>query len=459
MSRHRYYLSNLIQAALDFLAVVAAFQLSFVLWELSPFRANLQIVFPPIWTTAFVGLVFLTIFFALDAYAKNATVVDIRVQLGLVKGILIGCAALILASFFVRSFFLSRLQTVYFLILAFILVLAERFVFYRINLYYLKSGVGVRRVLIYGAGAVGIRLARGLLKYPKWGYLPVGFIDDFQNGDVKIGNPISIIGRSSDLADLAGQYGIDELLIAIPSAGNDRIQRIMDQCTAIGLRFRYVPNLYDIAIQKVRTEVIDGIPVFSIGHLHYRPLNAFIKRLMDLALSLLVLLLTLPLILLISLIIKLDSKGPAFFKQERVGRGGRLFRMVKFRTMFIDTPAYEVHPQDRRDPRITRIGRLLRRTSLDELPQFWNVLKGDMSIVGPRPEMAFIVQEYDELQRERLNVKPGITGLWQISADRALPIHENIDHDLFYIQNQSLLLDIVIIFKTVWVAMFGIGGK
>ncbi|NLH44828.1 MAG: sugar transferase [Acholeplasmataceae bacterium] len=438
---------------------MGAFELSFMLWALSPFRANLQPAPPSIWTTLFVGLTFVTIFFSLDTYTKNAEVVDIRVQLSIVKAILVGCMVLILASFFVRSFFLSRLQTVYFLILAFILVLAERFIFYRINLFYLKAGVGVRRVLIYGAGAVGTRLAKGLLKYPKWGYLPVGFIDDFQNGDVKVGNPISIIGHSSDLADLAVQYGIDELLIAIPSAGNDRIQWIMDQCAAIGLRFRYVPNLYDIAIQKVRTDVIDGIPVFSIGHLHYRPLNAFIKRVMDMALSGLVLLLLLPLILLISLIIKLDSKGPAFFKQERVGKAGMRFRMVKFRTMFVDAPAYEVHPQDRRDPRITRAGWLLRRTSLDELPQFWNVLKGDMSIVGPRPEMEFIVNEYDELQRERLNVKPGITGLWQISADRALPIHENIDHDLFYIQNQSPLLDIVIIFKTIWVAMFGIGGK
>jgi len=129
----------------------------------------------------------------------------------------------------------------------------------------------------------------------------------------------------------------------------------------------------------------------------------------------------------------------------------------KFRTMYRETDPYAIHPQSRRDPRITIVGRVLRRTSLDELPQFWNVLRGEMSVVGPRPEMPFIAGQYTELQRERLNVRPGITGLWQISADRAVPIHENIDHDLFYIQNQSLLLDLIIIAKTFWVAIAGLG--
>jgi len=124
----------------------------------------------------------------------------------------------------------------------------------------------------------------------------------------------------------------------------------------------------------------------------------------------------------------------------------------KFRTMHADTPRYAVPPHDRDDSRIASIGQFLRRTSLDELPQFWNVLKGDMSIVGPRPEMPFIVETYTEMHRERLKVKPGITGIWQISGDRSLPIHENMDHDLYYIENQSPLLDIVIILQTIWFA-------
>jgi len=460
MMRHRFQLfSQILLVFFDFMAVVIAFQLSYLLWGITPFRAMNEVEHINIWVTLFVGIEFVVLFFAMDCYEKKTSVSDIRLQLGMLKAILLGWAGLILFSFFLRSFLISRIQILYFAVLAFILVWLSRILFDHLNLFFQKKGVGVRRILIFGAGNVGVRLAKGLLKYPRLGYLPVGFIDDFQDGDIRVGNPISIVGNSAGLAQLVQKYDVEELLIAIPSAGYERIQEIIRQCEAIGLRFRYVPSLYDVAIQKVRTDVIDGIPVFSIGHLHYRPLNAFIKRVMDLVLSSLMLFLTLPLILLISLIIKLDSKGPAFFKQKRVGKAGKLFRMVKFRTMFVEAPAYEVHPQDRLDPRITRAGRFLRRTSLDELPQFWNVLKGDMSIVGPRPEMEFIVEQYDELQRERLNVKPGITGLWQISADRALPIHENIDHDLFYIQNQSPLLDIVIIFKTIWVAVFGIGGK
>ncbi|GGG86028.1 hypothetical protein GCM10011585_32420 [Edaphobacter dinghuensis] len=160
-----------------------------------------------------------------------------------------------------------------------------------------------------------------------------------------------------------------------------------------------------------------------------------------------------PLFFLIAFFIKLDSSGSAFFVQDRVGRNGELFKMYKFRSMYKGTPQYELSPTTPFDPRITRIGRFLRKTSLDELPQLMNVFLGDMSLVGPRPEMPFIVQIYTSEQRQRLQVVPGITGLWQLSADRAFLIHENIQYDLYYIRNRGFFMDIAILIHTLFFTM------
>ena len=179
------------------------------------------------------------------------------------------------------------------------------------------------------------------------------------------------------------------------------------------------------------------------------------KRLLDILLSTIFLVLLSPVFILLALIIRLSSKGPALFVQRRVGRGGRLFWMYKFRSMSTNVGRYETSPQMRNDPRITKIGRILRQTSLDELPQLINVFLGEMSLVGPRPEMPFIVRGYTACQRERLQVMPGVTGLWQLSCDRAFPIHENIHHDLYYIRNRNLYLDLAILIHTLFFAMHG----
>jgi lipopolysaccharide/colanic/teichoic acid biosynthesis glycosyltransferase len=181
-----------------------------------------------------------------------------------------------------------------------------------------------------------------------------------------------------------------------------------------------------------------------IAPLHY----TVAKRIVDLSGASLLLALLAPLLLLIAALVWLDTPGPVFFIQKRVGRGGELFDMYKFRSMHITAPRYDFSPTRSSDPRITAMGRVLRRHSLDELPQLINVLVGNMSLVGPRPEMPFIVRSYDERQRQRLQVVPGITGLWQLSPARGLPIHENIHYDLTYIQNRTFLMDLAILIQT-----------
>jgi len=183
-----------------------------------------------------------------------------------------------------------------------------------------------------------------------------------------------------------------------------------------------------------------------------------IKRSCDILGSLLLLIILCPLFILIAILIKLDSPGPIFFRHNRVGEGGKQFVLWKFRSMRPDVPKYEGSPRSVLDVRLTRVGRLIRRMSFDEMPQLINVLKGEMSIVGPRPEMPFIVAQYHPMECERLVARPGITGLWQISPARAFPIHENLQYDLYYIRNQNVFLDCAIIVRTITAVIHGVGA-
>ena len=201
---------------------------------------------------------------------------------------------------------------------------------------------------------------------------------------------------------------------------------------------------------------IDGVLLASFGQGGKKTGYDLVKRLMDVALSVVFLVLAAPLLLLLAALVRLNSPGPALFKQKRVGRGGSLFEMYKFRSMYADTASSDYSPKTRSDPRITRVGGFLRKTSLDELPQLLNVLEGSMSLVGPRPEMPFIVAQYGDKERQRLQVKPGLTGLWQLSGDRAFLIHENLEYDLYYIQHRNVFMDLAVLFHTSIFAMRGI---
>jgi len=186
--------------------------------------------------------------------------------------------------------------------------------------------------------------------------------------------------------------------------------------------------------------------------------NSFIKRGIDLAGSSVMLLIFAPVFVFAAALIKLDSDGPALFRQKRIGKDGKPFHIWKFRSMRVDAHPYARSPAGDHDPRLTRIGRVLRRFSIDELPQLVNVLKGEMSLVGPRPEMPYIVEKYGPLERQRLCVRPGITGLWQISPARAMPIHENLNYDFAYIENQCVALDCIILLRTITAVIRGTGA-
>ena len=348
-------------------------------------------------------------------------------------------------------------------LIMFFLTLTERMIFFKIEQLLNVRGVTIKRVLIFGAGEVGRMLYQNLMQSPKFGYRTIGFFDENVNMLAsakewfKVGKPqnLSFLSDINLLQELIITKQIDEIFIARPSLSPESQEEIIIMCKQLGVKVNYIPYLFGHFVEHVTTYDICGIPVLSSTEkIPAKKAGQFNKNIFDYGLSLVLMPIILPLIGAIAFFVKKDSPGPIFFRQSRVGKNGKLFTIYKFRTMYVDAPVYKNSPQDSQDPRITPFGRFLRKTSLDELPQLFNVLKGEMSLVGPRPEMPFIVNQYNELQRERLRVKPGITGVWQISADREREIHENISYDLFYVKNCSLTLDIVIIARTVLFSVF-----
>lgn len=325
------------------------------------------------------------------------------------------------------------------------------------------KGHGNERVLIYGAGHTGRRVFSALKRSPRLGLDPVLFVDG--NPD-KAGSTVFEMGyerrrcapvESGPLCkELLNKYEIDSIIVAIPSIGREHFLHIMEAAFRANVRLSFVPSHFLSSDSLVNYQDIDGVLLASLGQPTKKLGYELVKRFVDLLFAIICLTFGAPLFLLLAALIRIDSQGPALFKQVRVGQNGTLFEMYKFRSMYVHNSGSDYSPKSPDDPRITRLGRFLRRTSLDELPQVLNVLEGSMSLVGPRPEMPFIVEQYGEKQRQRLQVKPGLTGLWQLSGDRAFLIHENIEYDLYYIQHRNLFMDLAILLHTSIFAARGI---
>jgi lipopolysaccharide/colanic/teichoic acid biosynthesis glycosyltransferase len=238
--------------------------------------------------------------------------------------------------------------------------------------------------------------------------------------------------------------------------GRERFVRLIDEATAADVSVSFVPAQALPSDGQIDYADIDGLLLATWHRPAPRVGYEFSKRVLDIVVSALMLLVAAPLFLVLAALIKLDSTGKVLFTQERAGKDGKRFKMFKFRSMYADAPKYAYHPKSNEDARITRMGRWLRKTSLDELPQLLNVLKGEMSLVGPRPEMPFITDKYTSRERQRLWITPGITGIWQLSADRNYQIHESLQYDLYYVRHRNFFMDIAILLHTAVFAMRGV---
>jgi len=330
-----------------------------------------------------------------------------------------------------------------------------------------KLNLFKRKVLILGAGRTGRLIAKLLKKEKNYGYKIAGFLDDDPNKIGKYIEGIKVHSGVKNALNYIKSADIKDVFIAMPGAGKGKIQNLVNQLQYEVEKIFVIPDLFDISVLGTKLHTFFGINIFALevqNNLE-KPFNIFIKRTIDyLGAIIFLIILAIPM-LIIALLIKLESKGPIIFSQERVGKGGKKFRCYKFRTMYEDAEErlkrllaedesarkeWETYYKLKNDPRVTKIGKFLRKTSLDELPQLFNVLKGEMSLVGPRP----VTEEelkiyYKNYARYYLNVLPGITGLWQVSGRSEITYEMRVFLDVWYVRNWSLWLDIVILLKTI----------
>ncbi|MBN1890016.1 MAG: sugar transferase [Thermoflexales bacterium] len=365
--------------------------------------------------------------------------------------------------------FYSRLIYLYDGILIIILIGLFRLVLDLITARLQTHGIGVDRVLVVGAGELGRMVMRTIAARPELGYRVVGFLDDDeQKGNTDIGR-LKALGGLARLPSVLKSENVSDVIITLPWTYHRKIVKLIDQAEREGVRACLVPDLFQLTFSSVDVNNSLGIPLISTKPIRIHGGNLLIKRAFDLSVSALMFLLLWPAMGLAALAIKLDSPGPIIFKQTRVGRGGRLFTCYKFRSMRQGAEEEQKTLQDlneadgplfkiRDDPRCTRVGRFLRRTSIDELPQLINVLRGEMSMVGPRPPVPAEVASYQDWHRQRLAATPGLSGMWQISGRSEVSFDEMALLDIWYLENQSLGLDIKILLKTIPVVLRGRGA-
>lgn len=352
---------------------------------------------------------------------------------------------------------ISRLQILTFALLSLFLLLAYRVA---VRLWLRSFGerrYGARRVLIVGAGSAGKQVGQMVIKHNWTGLKLIGFIDDNPQADT-LGYPH--LGPLDQCVVVAQTHKINEIIFTLPRYAHDKLANLVASLDALKVNVRVMPNFMDLVFLRSEVEDLGGMPLVTLREPALDPLQRFTKRVFDLVLGTLGLILTLPVMGIIALLIKFDSPGPIIFKQQRAGENGRTFYMYKFRTMLHDpnaqpgrliqkTAAGQPVHKFYDDPRVTHFGRFLRRTSLDELPQLFNVLKGEMSLVGPRPELPWLVDQYEPWQRKRFEVPQGLTGWWQVNGRSDKLMHLHTDEDLYYIKHYSLWLDVQILWRTV----------
>jgi exopolysaccharide biosynthesis polyprenyl glycosylphosphotransferase len=346
--------------------------------------------------------------------------------------------------------------------------LGVRRFWYRISLYRsYERGVGTRNVLIIGTGPEANALRHHLDSIRHLGYTFKGFISLSRNAAANATTP-EVLGSLDTLFQQARRQFVDEIFLAAQCERGVAMQ-VLEQARILGIDLRVVPDLYDGLAWSSPIEYIGQFPTISLHARHVPEVSLWFKRAFDIAFSSITLLLLSPLLVALAIAVKLDSPGPVFYLSERIGKKGRVFRCCKFRTMCLDAEALRealLHRNERDgvlfkvsdDPRVTRLGHFLRKYSLDELPQFFNVLRGDMSVVGPRPPIASEVREYKLSHLRRLHVTPGITGLWQVQGRQDPSFASYVSLDVTYIDNWSIWLDFKIILRTIGVVFAGTGS-
>jgi len=374
------------------------------------------------------------------------------------------------AVFLLKLKFVSRIFFFIFMVASSGVLLLEKAILFFIVRHVRRYGYNYRRLLIVGTGSRAVNFVDKIRKHPEWGLRIKGVIDDEPSRVGKEVKELDIIGALDDLADILHKRPIDEVVFIVPRSRLDEIQNALYACETEGVKATIAVDFFELKMAKSRQTELDGIPLITFETTLAQEWQLFVKRTLDIIISALSIVLLSPLLLLTALIVKITSDGPVVFSQKRIGLNGRRFVLLKFRTMYkgsheklsemehlneLGGPVFKM----RDDPRITHVGKILRKFSIDELPQLFNVFVGHMSLVGPRPPLPREFVKYKPWQRRRLSMRPGLTCLWQVSGRNKLSFEEWMKLDLEYLDNWSLQLDFKILLKTVPTVLLGIGAQ
>ena len=448
-----------IQATTDFLCMIITLNLYARLFGLFTYYLNQGIEFLP-WFDIIIALILASLnmiaFLAIGAYLGNFSPLNIGMEVKVVTAEIYFSISLVILLLILRQPALIVIKCLPLIAIMPVIALASRRLSQTIiSKLKLRGILRTEKVIIYDNNTTGQKLAKYIREIPELGIETAGFIKSRIRQECDDVQPIkkSTLELSSEFA---ASKKISRLFVTVPDLSADERNEIVEKCGKIDLDYSFVAGAEDLVLHSLHQESIGGIPFLSTDGHSPRIMYRVLKRIFDVCFSVSAMILAIPIWIVLTLMIKFDSNGPVIFRQERVGWKGRHFTMYKFRTMHVDTNKYDYSPISTDDPRMTKVGRVLRKISLDEMPQFINVLFGNMSVVGPRPEMPFIVGQYNATQGKRLEVKPGITGLWQISPYRSSLIHENMEYDLYYIYHKSFIMDLIIVLKTFIFAVKGI---
>jgi len=450
----------------DLILALVAFGLAYVArYELTIFRPVLEINRAPFMPYIPFAAVFATMLYLIyhgSGLYRKVRGRSLMEEVYTISNGVASATVLQLALFFVfQPLVFSRLMLLYVAVITIILQVALRVV-YRMILAHLRSkGIGVQRVLIVGAGETGQAVLRVMMARKDLGYQVVGYVDDNPDrGNVDLGR-VRGLGNLENLRSTIRKYHVDLVVVTLPWSYHDRILSLVRTARKAGAEVRAVPDVFQLNLRQVQVENLDGIPLLGIGggERSITGTDRLIKRAIDLGLIILALPILIVIFAVTAVAIWLEGPGPIFYSARRVGEGGREFNMFKFRSMVPDAEKYRQqlveaagedprHPKIKNDPRVTRVGAFIRATSIDELPQLFNVLRGEMSLVGPRPPTPDEVKLYQPWHRQRLQAIPGITGLWQVSGRSDVPFDEMCLLDIYYIENWSVKLDLQILVMT-----------
>lgn len=424
------------------------------------------VAFLPITFLLMVGLLLLFETRGLYRLSSGAGLLDYAGII--VSNTLIGIALLIVVVFLYQPFFYSRLIFAFAGANIIVLLLLWRALLLWGRRLCWENGIGQQRVLVVGGKALGQNVMEGLKAQSHMGYRLVGYLEDGDDRPTPQTRSLRL-GTVDDLTHTINQYHVHQVILALPFVESARLPHLVQACRRLDVTFHIAPDLPALSFDRIDVLQVSGVPLLELKELSLQGWNLALKRAIDVGLIIVSTPLLLPLMLFISLLIRLDSPGPALFRQQRVGKGGKLFTCYKFRTMVRDAekrraelealneadgPIFKI----RHDPRVTRVGRFLRRSSLDELPQLWNILLGEMSMVGPRPALPSEVECYEPWHQRRLEVLPGLTGMWQVLGRSNTSFDEMVRLDIYYAENWSVGMDLRILLQTIPAVLFGRGA-